>query len=135
LATTEGDRRRPLILVADDEPAILGLLSAALAPHGLDVLTVDDGLAAVEAFGRHAGEVDLVLLDVQMPGLDGPTALAALRGPCPTVRCWFMTGYAEHAPEALRQLGAERVVPKPFALRELVADLRAALGLAPPSPP
>jgi CheY-like chemotaxis protein len=69
----------PGILVADDDPALLNLLELLLRRRGFDVWAARDGRAAVELFRRHRGGVAVVLLDVRIPGLDGPQALAELR--------------------------------------------------------
>jgi CheY-like chemotaxis protein len=70
-----------------------------------------------------------VLLDVNMPGLDGPTALAWIRRIDPQVRCCFMTGFsAEHSAEELMALGAVRVFDKPFRLDEIIRTLAELCG-------
>jgi diguanylate cyclase (GGDEF)-like protein/PAS domain S-box-containing protein len=70
-------RKQELVLVADDDPTMRILVREALEPHGLDVIEVESGAAALEAFARH--EPDLVLLDVQMPGMDGYEVCARIR--------------------------------------------------------
>src|SRR4051812_31434125 len=72
-------RPPPCVLAIDDEPGILGLLRRALPPHGFTVLTADGGQAGVELYRVDPDAVGVVLLDVRMPGLDGPATLAALR--------------------------------------------------------
>jgi CheY-like chemotaxis protein len=71
-------------------------------------------------YRQHRHSIRVVLLDVKMPGFDGPQALATLREIDPGVRCVFMTGYAADSLVAdLLALGADRVVQKPF--RDLAA--------------
>jgi CheY-like chemotaxis protein len=119
---------RPTILVADDEDGVLALLKIALDRAGFLVLTAADGHQAVELAAGHRGDIDLALLDVRMPGLDGPGALAALQQLRPGVRCWFMSGdMGQYSEQALLALGAERLIRKPFDLAALTADLRIAL--------
>ncbi|MDB5306735.1 MAG: cheY 2 [Gemmataceae bacterium] len=104
------------VLVADDEPALLAMLDFALRFHGFAVRRAAGGEAAVRAFGRHRRTVDVALLDVQMPGMDGPRTLAALREIDPAMRCVFMSGdTGPYTAEQLLALGAVRVLPKPFA--------------------
>jgi two-component system alkaline phosphatase synthesis response regulator PhoP len=59
----------PTILVADDEPSTLKYLSLNLSARGYNVLTVENGIEAMKVFRRRV--VDLVMLDVNMPGMDG----------------------------------------------------------------
>jgi len=70
-------RKQPLVLVADDDPTMRLLVREALSPQGISVVEAEDGEAALEAFVRV--EPDLVLLDVQMPGVDGFHACERLR--------------------------------------------------------
>jgi CheY-like chemotaxis protein len=89
-----------MVLVADDEPAVRHLLLATLPTYGFGVLSAADGSQAVEVYRRHHPGVALMLLDVDMPGLDGPRAFAHLRQIDPGLRCCFMSGFAA---EALRR--------------------------------
>ena len=117
---------RDTILVVDDDRAVLALLGTALPEYGLAVLTAAGGEEAVEVYRRHREAVALVLLDVRMPGLDGPATLAALRQVDPLVRCCFMSGNTgEYAWDDLTALGAVCVFAKPFGG---VAGLAAELG-------
>jgi DNA-binding response OmpR family regulator len=103
------------VLVVDDDPTILHLLGLALPAHGLTVRSADNGTAAVSLYREHRASIDVVLLDVQMPGLDGPHTLAALREIDPDVRCCFMSGLAgSYSPDDLLALGAADFFPKPF---------------------
>jgi CheY-like chemotaxis protein len=117
---------RPLgVLVADDEEALLILLNSVLRQHGFAVWVASDGRQALDQYDAHRGEIDLVLLDVRMPGLDGPATLKELRQRNPAVRCCFMSGHlGEHREHDLIDLGAWRVIPKPFRLVDVVELLR-----------
>jgi CheY-like chemotaxis protein len=116
------------VLVAEDEPAVLAMLEVALKYHGFAVRRAADGETAVRLYRQHRGTVDVVLLDVQMPGLDGPHTLAALQEVNREVRCVFMSGdTGRYTGEELLALGALGVVRKPFrSLYEFVRVLRAA---------
>jgi CheY-like chemotaxis protein len=119
--------RRPTILAADDSPDVLAVLGKALTGAGFTVLLAPGGREAVELYRRHAEDIDLVLLDVRMPGLSGVEALAAIRGIRPAARCWFLTGYSEVP------LPAEvPLLHKPFRVDELVSAVRAALATQAP---
>jgi DNA-binding NtrC family response regulator len=114
----------PGVLVADDDEHVRFLLGLALRQAGFDPLLAADGRKAVELFLRHRDKVQVVLLDVKMPGLDGPGALAQIRQIAPQVRCCFMTGHAAHyGADNLLALGAARVFDKPFDLDDLIETL------------
>jgi anti-anti-sigma factor len=115
----------PGVLVVDDETAVLCVAAAHLRRDGLRVWWAGRGPQAVELYRRHLGEIDVVLLDVLMPEMDGPHTLAALQALHPAVRCCFMTGNPEpYTEEVLLQMGALRVFQKPFAFAEVSAALR-----------
>ena len=113
------------VLVADDEPDLLTLFDIALKDYGFLVWLAKSGEEVVEVYQQHQRAIDIVLLDVEMPGLDGPQTLQVLRCLNPAVRACFMTGgcskYDE--PELLKQ-GAAHVFRKPFQLQDLAALLR-----------
>jgi CheY-like chemotaxis protein len=122
------------ILVVDDDPDIRRIAALSLERiGGFRVLLAEDAATALELAAREAP--DLVLLDVSMPGTDGPAVLAALRGsssgtggagPIPVV---FFTAASTDAEVArLRALGAVGVVPKPFEVADLPRRIRAILA-------
>ena len=114
----------PVVLVADDDENIRFLLRLTLHQAGFAPLVAANGREAVELFRRHRDEVRAVLLDVNMPGLDGPGVLAQIRQIAPQVRCCFMTGHAAHyGVDNLLALGATRVFDKPFDLDDLIETL------------
>lgn len=113
------------VLVADDDADVRRVVSRLLRHHGLAVREAACGREAVEAFRRHRDTVGAVLLDVRMPGLDGPATLALLRGIDPAVRACFLTGGAgAYSAADLLALGARHVFAKPVAS---YADLALAL--------
>jgi anti-sigma B factor antagonist len=114
----------PGVLVVDDETAVLCVLAARLRSEGFKVWVAGHGHQAIELYQRHRGEIAVVLLDVLMPGMDGPHTLTALQKLCPTVRYCFMTGNpTPYTEEALLQMGAVRVFRKPFAFTEVLDTL------------
>ena len=119
--------QRPGVLIADDMGLILAMLKIELEEWGYATYLAQTGTEAIALFREHRGRIDLVLLDVQMPGMDGPETLAALQQFRPGLRCCFMTGDAgPYTEEELLRRGALRVVRKPFRLsemRQLVKEL------------
>jgi CheY-like chemotaxis protein len=109
--------RRPGILVADDDVGMNTLLDTVLWQQGFMVWLAGNGLQALELCRELRPDIDLVLLDVQMPGLDGPHTLAALQRLNPALCCCFMTGGSDqYTNEDLFAQGAVRVFQKPFHL-------------------
>src|SRR5262245_34022324 len=112
LCSSASERARrasiPGILIADDEELLRTMLQVVLRRQGFNVWMAADGVEAEQLYRKHAHEIDLVLLDVRMPILDGPGTLAALRRQTPGVRCCFMSGdMGGGTPEDLLALGAE----------------------------
>ena len=114
------------LLVVDDEPNIVELLSAALRFAGFEVATAAGGLEAVETAASF--RPDLLVLDVMMPGLDGFGVVRRLRQQGDRTPVLFLT--AKDATEDKVQgltLGGDDYVTKPFSLEEVVARIRAVL--------
>ncbi len=118
------------VVVVDDDADIREIATLSLEMmHGWEVVAVASGAEAVEVVGRV--EPDAVLLDVMMPGQDGPATLAALRAQPGTrdVPVVFLTAKAQVRERAeLESLGAAGVLAKPFDPMTLGSDLAAALG-------
>jgi CheY-like chemotaxis protein len=113
------------VLVADDDEDVRSVLNAKLRREGFSVWLAADGGEALELYRDHRATIDVALLDVCMPVLDGPQTLAALRELTPQIRCCFMTGHAgPYAEHGLQRLAADAVFVKPFRLAEVVQTLR-----------
>ncbi len=115
----------PTILVADDEPSTLKYLSLNLSARGYNVLTVENGIEAMKVFRRRV--VDLVMLDVNMPGMDGFEVCRQIRQ-ISSVPVIMLTARAREADvvEAF-DFGADDYVTKPFGVKELLARVRSAI--------
>lgn len=112
------------ILVADDDPQILEVLQLLLSSEGYEVVTAADGIRAVELSGQ---EIDLYLLDVDMPGQSGIIAASGIRKTfqAPIV---FLTAYSSESDKVLGfSVGADDYIVKPFSSAELLLRIRAIL--------
>lgn len=113
------------VLVVDDDAGIRNLLTKVLPRHGYAVWAAGNGQEALQVYEQNRAAIGVVLLDVQMPGLDGPQTLAALRAVNPGVRAVFMTGNSgRYTYDDLTRSGVA-VLRKPFAsLDDLAEALR-----------
>jgi CheY-like chemotaxis protein len=119
------------ILVVDDEATIRDVAQLALQQQGFIVLQAESGQQALAVYRGDHPQIAGVLLDVRMPGWDGPQTLAALQHIAPGLPCFFMTGFAgEYTEEQLKQRGALGVLAKPFHLAELAACAHQLTGQA-----
>ncbi len=113
------------ILVIDDEPSIVNLVSAYLKPEGYEVYTASDGPSGLKA--ALAFKPDLVVLDIMLPGMDGVELLTRLRRES-DVYVILLTAKTEEIDKIVGlSVGADDYVTKPFSPRELVARIKAAL--------
>lgn len=113
------------ILIIDDEPSILNLVTAYLRPEGYEVYTASDGPSGLKA--AKAYKPDLVVLDIMLPGMDGLELLSRLRRES-DVYVTLLTARTEETDKIVGlSVGADDYVTKPFSPRELVARIKAAL--------
>jgi DNA-binding response OmpR family regulator len=121
------------ILIVEDEPAVARQIAAALTEDGHDTKAVNNGEVALEEVSKMP--FDLIVLDIRLPGIDGFEVLRRLRRQHLATRVLLLTarGAVEDRVTGL-QMGADDYLPKPFAMRELVARVRA-LGRRYPEDP
>ena len=120
------------ILLVEDEDAVRTFSTRALTNKGYEVLDAESGeaaLAVIESLKeKHGGTmpVDLVVTDVIMPNMDGPTLARRLRQENPNLKIIFVSGYTE---EKLKEHMGENIwfLPKPFTLKQLAAKVKEAL--------
>lgn len=118
---------RGTILLVEDEDGLRALNARGLTSRGYTVLEASNGVEAIEAFDRH-GPVDLVVSDVVMPEMDGPTLLKELRRRDQNVKIIFVSGYAEEAfSKNLPSQEQYAFLAKPFTLKQLVAEVKKTL--------
>jgi two-component system alkaline phosphatase synthesis response regulator PhoP len=113
------------ILIIDDEPSIVHLVSAYLEPEGYEVYTAIDGISGLKA--ARAYNPDLIVLDLMLPGIDGIELLTRLRRES-DVYVILLTARTEETDKIVGlSVGADDYVTKPFSPRELVARIKSAL--------
>jgi len=113
------------ILVVDDEPQIRRVLRSTLTSQGYVITEVKSGEEAVEAVRKE--RPDLILLDVNMPGIGGIAAAREIRGMCDAPIIMLTVRSAERDKVVALDAGADDYVTKPFGIEELLARIRAAL--------
>jgi two-component system, cell cycle sensor histidine kinase and response regulator CckA len=119
------DTGQGTILLVEDEEGLRGLNARGLASRGYSVLEAGNGVEAIEVLERHGGKIDLVVSDVVMPEMDGPTLLKELRQRNAELKIIFVSGYAEEAfAKSLPEGGQFAFLPKPFTLKQLVAMVK-----------
>lgn len=122
----------PRILVVDDDPdvrrGLLGVLQGAL--HGVEILSAEDGLAALELLKRTP--VDVLLTDYQMPRMDGLQLLHHARALQPRLACLMLTAHQdlEMAKEAVNEVHVHSFLTKPVEPRDVVRQVADALRQA-----
>jgi two-component system, cell cycle sensor histidine kinase and response regulator CckA len=113
------------ILLVEDEEGLRSLNARGLHSRGYSVIEASNGIEAMEALEQENGAVDLVVSDVVMPEMDGPTLLKTMRGRNPDLKIIFVSGYAEDAFEkSLPENQQFAFLPKPFTLSQLVAAVK-----------
>jgi two-component system cell cycle sensor histidine kinase/response regulator CckA len=113
------------VLLVEDEEGLRALNARGLASRGYTVLQASNGIEAIDVFSRHGGKVDIVVSDVVMPEMDGPTLLKELRKRDPDVKIIFVSGYAEEAFEKNLPAGGQfAFLAKPFTLKQLVEAVK-----------
>jgi two-component system cell cycle sensor histidine kinase/response regulator CckA len=117
------------VLLVEDEEGLRVLNARGLASRGYTVLTASNGVEALEELERNEGKVDLVVSDVVMPEMDGPTLLKEMRKTNPGLKMIFVSGYAEEAfQKNLPPGGQFAFLAKPFTLKQLVEMVKETLA-------
>jgi PAS domain S-box-containing protein len=115
---------RGTVLIVDDEDMLRVAVSKMLAKKGIGVFETGDGRKAVELFRTHSAKIDVVLLDVTLPGMSGPEVLAELRKLRPDVKVILTTAYGRD--RALAAMGDDQSYPyvrKPYKITDLITLL------------
>ena len=117
------------ILLVEDEEGLRQLNARGLTSRGYTVLEAGNGVEAIEVLEKSGRQVDLVVSDVVMPEMDGPTLLRELRTRNPTLKIIFVSGYSEDAfQKHLPADGQFAFLAKPFTLKQLVNVVKETLA-------
>jgi CheY-like chemotaxis protein len=121
-----------LILVVDDEAAIRQITKSTLESFGYRVLVADDGAQAIGIYAQRLGDISLVLTDMMMPIMDGPTLISALQRIDPTVRVIAASGLHSGGDLARAALaGVAHFLAKPYTAEAMLMLFKTVLGEAP----
>ncbi len=113
------------VLLVDDTPFICSLLKGLLVSHSFQVWTAESGTEALEIFRAHSSKISVALLDVQMPGLDGPETAEELLKINPDLPYCFMSGDpGKYTATGLQARGARAFFDKPLSLNRLIDTLK-----------
>ena len=120
------------ILLVEDEEAVRSFAARALKLRGYNVLEAAGGEEALEIVKSSASTIDLLITDVVMPNMDGPTLVRAVKRLRPDMAVIFMSGYAEEAFRRNDEKAEDlHFLPKPFGLKQLAAKVKDVLSEAP----
>ncbi|WP_394196732.1 ATP-binding protein [Litoreibacter albidus] len=120
-----------MVLLVEDEAPVRAFASRALQYRGFQVVEADCGETALDLLSDGTLNIDIVLTDVIMPGMDGPTWVKEARQNNPKLRVVFMSGYADGSAVEEQLTVPESVfLPKPFSLDELTSTVRKHLSAA-----
>ncbi|MFK7838964.1 MAG: ATP-binding protein [Bdellovibrionales bacterium] len=112
------------ILLVEDEDAVRTFSQRALSNKGYEVISAESGENALEVFNALDNKyLDLIITDVVMPGMDGPTLVQRMRQDSPSIKIIFMSGYTE---DKLKDHMGDNIffLPKPFTLKQLAAKVK-----------
>ena len=115
------------VMLVEDEDMVRAVAERALARQGYSVLTAENGEAALDLIAA-TGRPDLLVSDVVMPGMDGPTMVRRVRERYPDLPILFMSGYAEEQLRRSIDLDNVAFLPKPFSVQQLADAAREALA-------
>lgn len=117
------------ILLVDDDSAVRSIAEKMLSRSGYDIMLADRGEAALNIFRDHSDGIDLVIMDLGMPGMGGKACLQEMIALDPKARVLIASGYIEYEQTGeLESLGAVGLVTKPYRMADLLGRVREILG-------
>jgi nitrogen-specific signal transduction histidine kinase/CheY-like chemotaxis protein len=121
--------RKGAVLVVDDEEVVRELLARVLSQEGVEVLQAENGAEALTIFEGRAESIDLVILDMIMPGMRGEEVLGRLRDRRRSVKVVISSGFmSEEQREKLKEIGVQGFLDKPYGEMEVVSMVRSMLA-------
>ncbi len=118
--------RTKRVLVVDDEPEVTFALQVYFLGKGYEMLTALDGLQAMRLLRQHP--IDLVLLDMKMPGVNGVEVLKFVHAQCPATKVIVVTAYDVQFQETVEQMGVNGFLMKPFGIQALTQTVEQVLS-------
>ena len=129
-----GDQQQPfgkgeLVLVVDDEATICEIAKTSLETYNYSTLIANDGIDAVALYAQHKDKVSVVLMDMMMPNMAGPTAISILKKMNPQVKIIAVSGLpSSDKVKAAMETGVNAFLPKPYTSQELLKMLQTVLN-------
>lgn len=120
--------RPTVVLVVDDDASVLFASRRILSKFGYTVLEAPGGEEALQVVREHASRIDVVLTDMRMPGMDGPTLASRLVAMLPAVRIVYMSGYTDGLQQQELTAPGRAFLPKPFTVAQLTDTLARVLA-------
>ena len=113
-----------VVMLVEDEDSVRSIGARALSSRGFTVLEATTGQEALDLVEEHGGRIDLIVSDVVMPEMDGPTMFAELRKRGVKAKIVFVSGYAEEAFARNLPEGEFGFLPKPFSIKQLIETVK-----------
>ena len=113
------------VLVIDDDPHVLSIIRSLLAHHGCKVISTDKGFEAIDIIEENRDKLDLVILDIQMPGMSGDKVYKRLKNITPGLKVLISSGHDEYT--ALKNVELDprdRFIKKPFRMSDLMLKVK-----------
>ena len=122
------DHGKGTVLLVDDEVAMLEVESEMISALGYKVLPVDNGREAIDIFTAKKDQIDLVILDMIMPGMNGNEVFAGLKEIDPDIRVILSSGYSlDNRGEQYIKSGFRGILQKPFSMENLSVKIKEVL--------
>lgn len=117
------------VLLVEDEAPVRMFSASALKSKGYTVIEAENGFEATDVMEQRGGEIDIIVTDVMMPGMNGPSFIENIQNDYPDIKVIFISGYAED--QFMEQFKDKRLVdflPKPYSLKQLAGKVKAMAG-------